>query len=78
MSSRKLLDKVAKWLPFTGATLARTSVAPTASMSKGFYFDGRREQEVDWHCVQLLALRGLALQETVKERERGGLASEPG
>lgn len=42
------------------------------------HFDGRGEQEVDWRCVQLLALKDLALKETVKERERGGLASEPG
>lgn len=70
MTNRKLVDKVANWLPFTAATLAWSSVAPTASVSNVFLFDGHGEQEVDWHCVQLLALKGLALQETVKERER--------
>lgn len=50
----------------------------TASVSNVFHFDGRGEQEEDWHCAQLLALKDLALQETVKEMERGGLASEPG
>lgn len=46
------MDKVAKWLPFTAATLARISVALTALVSIMFHFDGHGEQEVNWHCVQ--------------------------
>lgn len=78
MRNRKLTDKVAKWLPFTASTQAQTSVALTASVSNVFHFDDHGEQEAAWHWVQKLALSELALQEIVKERERGGLASEPG
>lgn len=51
MTNRKLMDKVNKWLSFIAATVALTSVVLMASVSNGFHFDGRGEQEVDWHCV---------------------------
>lgn len=72
------MDKVAKWLPFTAATLAQISVALTASVSNMFHFDGHGKQEVNWHCVEQLPLKDLALQETVNDKAKQGLASKPG